>query len=763
MTRLPAESASQRVATVALFARPVWWISVASLAAAVVLGAVNCYCDQFSQFDACDDEGLLMMSVRFMLDGHRIYRDCGLPYGPAWCFSRWLIFGLCGVPLWHDYVRLLSCFFRCATSLCLGLAVFRLPVVGWKRTWLAMACFSSAILHLRLFVPGPGHPQEIIVAALAAAFLVAAFLGKARPATVAGLLGVIAATLVFVKINVGIFFCCGCALALLSLSPQSIYWNALRQVVVVGALTLLLWFLRQEWDLPWAVFCACVATGLACCLATIRAFPGPRIFTVREWLWFAAGGMIVASALVAFSVAVLGSPLEMFNSLVLLPSRTFGGGKGSLSIELPILPATALACQLAGTVVACFTLSSGAYSRFFQRQVIPWVKLAVAAFIFCVLAGDHTFAVSCTPAFAWLAILAPASREPGPGELLFRRLVCLVTILELMQAFPVAGASQILAGCLGAILIGVICLIDWAEGMRGLFARRGPAIASFGVAAIGLLTFAQLAIATRTNADRFQRSVPVDFAGCRLTRLPLQRAVLYRWLVDNVQNADTFVGKVGYHSLNFWSGRKPVTRKLVGWSWRTVPEPVQRELIDVYRRAGDVLVIDFFGAIDYYRWDDTTFGRFVVSNFRPVARWGDFTLWRKTEFLNKPITGCASIDWPPVAGRPNATGAGAAMTELHLPASGTPLPQPPARAMIVECRTTMTFADTKAENPLRRIDMAERPGSPSREAGAPTCAVTTWLCANLPDGSFPGLFFFDGVSKTPMLQVPVVLRTVQRR
>ena len=187
--------------------------------------------------------------------------------------------------------------------------------------------------------------------------------------------------------------------------------------------------------------------------------------------------------------------------------------------------------------------------------MIPWIKLAAAVFVFSAMVGNHALAISYSPALIWLAILTPANRQPGFGEVVFRRLLSFVTLVELLQAFPVAGEAQIMVGSLGVILIAVLCLINWAEGVRDLWPERGTAIASFGVAAIGVLTFVQLGNAARTQADRFHRCLPVSFPGCHLTRLPLKHALLYRWLVDNVRNADTFVGKIGYQSLYFWSGR----------------------------------------------------------------------------------------------------------------------------------------------------------------------------------------------------------------
>ena len=276
-----------------------------------------------------------MMSVRFMLDGHRIYRDTGLPYGPSWCFSRWLCFRLCGVPLGHDSVRLLSCFFRCATSLCLGLAVFRFPVLGWKRPWLAAACFVGAVSQLSFFVDGPGHPQEMIVAALSAAFLLPCSwrivvpslprpcwerlprIWRSRRSTWACSFAVGAR-----------WRCCPCR-------PKGAFGRRPGCWSSSASWPSRFGFFTRNWTFPGGCFAAAsrpdslVAFGPPTVLA-------PRTMGWRECLSFFVGGTTVAVPLAFFSFAALGSPLETFDALVLRPSRTFGGGQGSLIIKLPI-------------------------------------------------------------------------------------------------------------------------------------------------------------------------------------------------------------------------------------------------------------------------------------------------------------------------------------------------------------------------------------------------------------------------------------------
>ena len=71
--------------------------------------------------------------------------------------------------------------------------------------------------------------------------------------------------------------------------------------------------------------------------------------------------------------------------------------------------------------------------------------------------------------------------------------------------------------------------------------------------------------------------------------MPAEQAVTYRYLVENIRTADHFVCRLGLNSLCFWAQRQPVGATLVGWSWQTIPDETQQELVEACQGAGDVL------------------------------------------------------------------------------------------------------------------------------------------------------------------------------
>src|SRR5436309_9843839 len=80
--------------------------AVLALVAATAAALADAYTFTFSQFVPYDDEGYFAVTVQHLLDGHRLYDDVPVPYGPFFYLSRWLIYGTLRVPLVTDAVRL---------------------------------------------------------------------------------------------------------------------------------------------------------------------------------------------------------------------------------------------------------------------------------------------------------------------------------------------------------------------------------------------------------------------------------------------------------------------------------------------------------------------------------------------------------------------------------------------------------------------------------------------------------------------------------
>src|SRR5262249_59012405 len=92
----------------------------------VGLGVLAAYPEHRSVLSVVgDDKGYLMLGVRHLLDGHRLYDDIPVFYGPLYYLVSWLLHGPLGVPLTHDAVRVTSVVLPIATAAVASWAVFR--------------------------------------------------------------------------------------------------------------------------------------------------------------------------------------------------------------------------------------------------------------------------------------------------------------------------------------------------------------------------------------------------------------------------------------------------------------------------------------------------------------------------------------------------------------------------------------------------------------------------------------------------------------
>ncbi len=97
------------------------------------------YCHVFSWFQLYDDEGYVMMSVRNLLRGDRLYDDIPILFGPALYFYNWIVHGVLRVPLTHDMVHFQTVALWLATVLALGL----LAVLLTRSVAIALAAITT--------------------------------------------------------------------------------------------------------------------------------------------------------------------------------------------------------------------------------------------------------------------------------------------------------------------------------------------------------------------------------------------------------------------------------------------------------------------------------------------------------------------------------------------------------------------------------------------------------------------------------------------
>src|SRR6185295_18091353 len=97
-----------------------------AIVAIVGLAAAGGVFKDFSSFEFYDDEGYMMLSLRHVLDGNRLYGDVRVPYGPAYYLEKWIVHGALAVPLTHAAVRVTTATLRVSAAGLAGVAAARI-------------------------------------------------------------------------------------------------------------------------------------------------------------------------------------------------------------------------------------------------------------------------------------------------------------------------------------------------------------------------------------------------------------------------------------------------------------------------------------------------------------------------------------------------------------------------------------------------------------------------------------------------------------
>src|SRR5437667_11314955 len=261
-------------------------------------------------------------------------------------------------------------------------------------------------------------------------------------------------------------------------------------------------------------------------------------------------------------------------------------------------------------------------------RVLPLCKLGAAALAIGEALDErwssspHTL-LTCGPAVLWLALVPPPGTGWSSREVFGRTLLCLIAAPQVLMAYPVPG-SQVLFGTMAIVVIGVLLLSDVLAGLESARSSQWVRVGRVGYVACVATVRAALILHAKASLSAYAQGRPLDAHGCRLLRLPLQDALLYQWLVDNVEgSSDTFVSPIGLDSLYAWTHRKP---------------------------AGPVVIDDSWKLIIY-----------IDRIFRPVARFGPYVLKIRHDRKEFAPSGCA---YP---GSAEAGGSAALVLRLGLP------------------------------------------------------------------------------------------------
>jgi hypothetical protein len=590
----------------------VLWLLFLSCAA-----AVPAYFRMFTGFSAWDDEGTLMISVRFYLAGYRLYDEVFSGYGPVYYIYNAIVRNLSGAALDHDSVRITSVVLMVTCPFLSAWIVLRLT----ESVLVASLAHILSFVFLRFFNNEPGHPQELVILLLLglnASSLLASRAGRAWIAMI--LVGATTAGLALIKINIGIFMVLAVALAVWSRSPATI---PTRIAGIAGAAAALILpsalMLNHFEDNLARLYCLVVTISVANLIVGLID-AGKTISLSGRDCWIA-----LASFVVLLVTVLLVMMLQGVSAYGLLYSNVFIHLKMNILGSLwyhPLILRWIWAPWAFGGLLVAIVISRSARRA---HQFIAVVKLVFGAGALLLAAGPNSnHLVGFLAPYAWLVLYAP-SEEAGRREGFSRSLLAATTVLQTLYAYPIAGSQAFFIKVL-LVVVAAVCVGDFLRAVETakMPAALRPLIRTAVIAILSSVLLAYVDYAS-VNFRAYEKGVPLGLPGAERIHVPRQQAQDYHWLTNTLKShCDVFIGMPDLPSLYFWTGMQPATM-LNADNWMlSINDEQQEAIISALSSHPDACV--FFNPDLFDFWirgpmdtDKFPLAHYIHQNFKSVA------------------------------------------------------------------------------------------------------------------------------------------------
>jgi hypothetical protein len=515
-----------------------------------VLAGIAAYYWMFTGFSVWDDEGTLLLTLRQFLGGMKLY-DQIKGYGPVYYFYEWILRTASGTPATHDTVRMSSLIPWLLTALVCAWIVLRLT------DSLLLASFTHifAFIGLSFFRNEPGHPQELCILLLMAlvASGIACVLPRWRLPSMF-CLGALPGALLLIKVNIGVFMILAVALTVL----WHLHWKRLSTYLfgAVACASLILPFAIMKAHLDERVaerYCLVVVVSTTAMLLVLTRMPRIRFLSLRDF-WIALASFICVVVAVLF-VLIAGDrvpPYSILNSLVLVNLRvSINQGFWYVPVNVSRLWIPWILAGLGGAIFVRMASKNDAIERslFYLKLMLGPSSAA------CVVFFGQSLLGSVAP-FSWLVLYGP-TEEAQISQSFPRTLLCAVTVVQTLYAYPIAGSQNRFIQ-IPLMIVAMVCLGDFFVWYRS----RRP-VASFPILRVAL-AMALLCVPVfylliaGINRKTYNSLMPLDLPGAERIHLAAAQARDYHWLVQNIEaNCDIFFGMPELPSLHIWTGIAP--------------------------------------------------------------------------------------------------------------------------------------------------------------------------------------------------------------
>lgn len=577
-------------------------------------------------FTPWDDEGYVLWSVRMFCEGDPLYVEVYSQYGPLFFVGYRLLQGLTGIDFNHETARLLTLVYWLGTALAGGL-------IAQVLTCRLLAGLVTAVLTFAFLfanIAEPFHPGSVLALLSAVgAGLGVWFISRRQISHFTWSVALIAAAMALIKANVGLFLVAALGGWMLLHTRWPSRFPVLRKAApaAVAALGVCSVFLLMRARLGesgrLAVFVVLIC-GMVSLLAQLDRSRS-ELLSSRDWK------LAVFAAACVVSVVTLAAWFWSTPPAMLLHAVLVDPLSRPTVILLPSLKAESIVCAL--VVLPCICMASQVALKPRALDVLACLQLVAVGFLVHELWTRYSLStggwVNHTYAFApsLVALLSfPTDGAKDSPQNQARLWLAWVFIWQTMHAYPVVG-SQVAWGCFLIIPVLVVSGLAAAERLQRLTKLARPLTA----ASLGLV--AALAAGQLVHRARIWSPgcVPLDLPGARWLRLHPELADTLRVLRRNlVQHADMVYSYPGMFSFNIWASKPTPTAANVTMWTSLLGQTQQFAILEKLRSDARACLIINQPVTNADNWgSETPLTEFMVSDFTPALRLGDYELWVK--------------------------------------------------------------------------------------------------------------------------------------
>jgi hypothetical protein len=585
-----------------------------AFAAVTVATAPVAYMAMFTGFQAYDDEGYFLLTLRDFISGHPLF-SAALPiYGPFFYEVMGGVFKVLGLQPDLDSGRLVTVAVWLIASLLGGILTLRLT----SSLWLGFGGQLLTFRVLGVLTNEPMHPAGLLSVMLLSLMIAGTF-KSSRPRAAAAVMGGIAGAILLVKVNIGIFAAVAVMFALAgSLTDR---WRrlalpAMALVAVVLPPVLMASLINRPWALEFALLVSLSAAALGVTALWIR--PVPSVAPSAKWLTI--GGVAVVLACLGVMVAG-GTRLEdMWTKSILVGARL----PQVFTLPTVVNPTSDIwaALSLVTAVAVC-----GRYARL---AALP------AAGLFRVWAGLLTWVsmivlpgVLLTVPLAWIAIQRAQTVDDEVGGF-SRLLLPALAVIGSLQVYPVSG-TQLSLAALGLLPIGAITISDGIRQLRTAHNAPGgqERLVSLIVPSALILTIGAFLLYVFITVTLFAADKPFGIPGAESVRLPADQRTRLRGLVFAVDHdCSTFITFPGMNSLYVWTAQKPPGQVTTGVWMLVLDSGQQQAIVEQIKDRQGLCVVKNQTVIDFWaqgrQVPNDPLVVFIETNFVVAGSYGDY-------------------------------------------------------------------------------------------------------------------------------------------